>query len=52
MKYVATVGDESRVVDVSGTDGRYRVAIGEQVWDVDARLTPLGAAVNRQDQSS
>jgi len=42
MKYVATVGEQSRVVDVSGTDGRYRVTIGDDVWDVDARLTAQG----------
>ena len=42
MKYVATVNDESRVVDVTGTDGRYRVAVGDDVWEVDARLTAQG----------
>ena len=42
MKYVATVGDESRLVDVTGTDGRYRVTIGDDVWEVDARLTAQG----------
>jgi biotin carboxyl carrier protein len=42
MKYVATVGDESRVVDVTGTNGRYRITIGDEVWEVDARLTPQG----------
>src|SRR5207244_8398819 len=42
VKYVATVNDESRVVDVTGTDGRYRVAVGDDVWEVDARLTAPG----------
>jgi acetyl/propionyl-CoA carboxylase alpha subunit len=42
MKYVATVGDQTRVVDVSGTDGRYRVTVADELWDVDARLTAQG----------
>ena len=42
VKYVVTVNDESRVVDVGGTDGRYRVAAGDDVWEVDARLTAQG----------
>ncbi len=42
MKYVATVDDQSRVVDVSGAEGRYRVAVGDEVWEVDARLTAQG----------
>jgi biotin carboxyl carrier protein len=42
MKYVASVNDESRAVEVSGRDGRYRVTFGDQVWEVDARLTAQG----------
>ena len=42
MKYVATVNDESRTVDVTGADGHYRVCIGDEVWDVDARHTAPG----------
>jgi biotin carboxyl carrier protein len=42
MKYVATVNDQSHVVDVTGTDGRYRITIGDSQWDVDARLTAQG----------
>jgi acetyl/propionyl-CoA carboxylase alpha subunit len=42
MKYVATVNDESRVVEVTGTEGRYRVTVGGDVWEVDARLTAQG----------
>jgi len=42
MKYVATVGEESREVEVTPTNGRYRVRVGEAVWDVDARLTAAG----------
>ena len=42
MKYVATVDDESRAVEVSGADGRYRVTVGDTEWDVDARATAPG----------
>jgi biotin carboxyl carrier protein len=42
VKYVATVGEESVVVDVAGADGRYRITIGDTVWEVDARLTAPG----------
>jgi pyruvate carboxylase subunit B len=42
MKYMATFGGRTEPVDVSGTGGAYRVTIGEQVWEVDARLTPQG----------
>jgi acetyl/propionyl-CoA carboxylase alpha subunit len=42
MKYVATIAEQSVVVDVSGTDGRYRVTMGDAGWDVDARLTAQG----------
>jgi len=42
VKYVATVNDESRVVEVTGSDGRYRVAIGDEVLDVDARQPAPG----------
>ncbi len=43
MKYVATIAGTPTVVDVSGgPDGRYRLAIGDEVWEVDARLTAQG----------
>jgi biotin carboxyl carrier protein len=42
MKYVATIGDEAREVEVSGADGLYRVRVGEGEWEVDARLTASG----------
>jgi acetyl/propionyl-CoA carboxylase alpha subunit len=45
MKYVATIGGEPTVVDVSGgADGRYRVTLGEEAWEVDARLGEAGIA--------
>ena len=42
MKYVATIGNETHAVDVSGADGRYRVMVDETEWDVDARATMPG----------
>ena len=42
MKYVATCDDTSHVVEVSGGDGRYRLSVGDEVWEVDARLTAQG----------
>jgi biotin carboxyl carrier protein len=42
MKFVATVGSRSHVVDVIEHEGRYRVSIDDQQWDVDGRLTAQG----------
>jgi biotin carboxyl carrier protein len=42
MKFVATLSGRTETVDVIGTDGAYRVTIGDQVWEVDARFTPGG----------
>ena len=44
MKYVATLGDQATVVDVTdgAEPGRYRVTIGDEIWEVDARFTPPG----------
>ena len=42
MKYVATVGERSEVVEITGADGRFRVALGDEVWEVDARATGPG----------
>jgi biotin carboxyl carrier protein len=42
MKFVATIGGEVRVVDVTGGGGRYRIAAGDRVWEVDSRATPAG----------
>jgi biotin carboxyl carrier protein len=42
VKYVATLAGQAHVVELSGGDGRYRVTIGEDVWEVDARLTAQG----------
>ena len=42
MKYVATLDGTSHVVEVAGGDGRYRLTIGDDVWEVDGRLTAQG----------
>jgi biotin carboxyl carrier protein len=42
MKFVATIGDRTEAVEVTGTAGAYRVTVGDQVWEVDARLTGRG----------
>lgn len=43
MKFVATLeGKPTPVEVVTGADGRYRLSIGGEVWDVDARLTAQG----------
>jgi biotin carboxyl carrier protein len=42
VKYVATRDGASTVVEVTGADGRYRLTIGDEVWEVDARLTAQG----------
>jgi len=42
MKYVATLDGASHVVEVTGGDGHYRLTVGDDVWEVDARLTAQG----------
>jgi len=42
VKYVATLDGTSHVVEVAGGDGRYRLTIGDDVWEVDGRLTAQG----------
>jgi biotin carboxyl carrier protein len=42
MRFVATIEGRAQPVEVTGTDGRYRLTIGDEVWDVDARLTAQG----------
>ena len=39
MKYVASIDDEPREVEIRGADGRFRVTIGDAEWEVDARAT-------------
>lgn len=42
MKFVTTRDGQTQTVEVDGGEGRYRVTVGDQVWDVDARLTAQG----------
>jgi acetyl/propionyl-CoA carboxylase alpha subunit len=42
MKYVATINDDSRVVEIQTDRDRWRVRVGDEVWDVDARITAPG----------
>jgi acetyl/propionyl-CoA carboxylase alpha subunit len=43
VKYVATLGGQTTVVDVTGDGaGHYRLTLGEDVWQVDARLSAQG----------
>jgi biotin carboxyl carrier protein len=42
MKFAATVGSRTHTVDVTQENGCYRVTLGDQVWEVDARLTAHG----------
>ena len=37
MKFEAEIGGETIPIEVTGQDGRYRVAAGDAVWEVDAR---------------
>ena len=52
MKFAVTISDSTEMIEVSGAGGRFRVTIGEQVWDVDARLTPQGISSLLIDGSS
>lgn len=42
MRLAATLDDRTHVVEVTEADGRFRVAIGEEVWDVNARMAAEG----------
>ena len=42
MRFIATIEGRAQPVEVTGTGGRYRLTIGDQVWEVDARLTAQG----------
>ncbi len=42
MKFEAELGGEIIPIEVTGKDGRYRVAIGDEVSDVDARQAAEG----------
>jgi acetyl/propionyl-CoA carboxylase alpha subunit len=42
VKYVATLAGSPTVVEITGSDGRYRVTIGDEALEVDARRTVPG----------
>jgi len=42
MKFVATLGDAVETVEVTGARGRYQITLGDEAWEVDARLTAQG----------
>ena len=42
MKYVATHGGTSQVVEITGGDGRYEVTIGDRSFEVDGRFSADG----------
>ena len=42
MRFAATLEDQAHIVEVSEAAGRFRVAVGEDVWEVDARLPAQG----------
>jgi acetyl/propionyl-CoA carboxylase alpha subunit len=42
VKYVATVAGTPTLVELAGGEGRYRLTIGDEVWEVDARLNAQG----------
>ncbi len=42
MRFAATLDDRTHMVEVSEAAGRFRVTLGEEVWDVDARLPAQG----------
>jgi biotin carboxyl carrier protein len=44
MRFVVTLDGQPTPVDVRGAEGRYRVTLGERVWEVDARFTAPGLA--------
>jgi len=42
MRFVAEIEQETFLVEVTGGDGCYRVKIGEEIWEVDARRPARG----------
>ncbi len=42
MKFEAELGGETIAIEVTGRDGRYRVAVGDEVCEVDARQAAEG----------
>jgi len=42
MRFAAELGGETFIIEVTGVEGRFRVKIGEEVWEVDARRPARG----------
>lgn len=42
MRLAATLDDRIHMLEITEADGCFRVTIGEEVWDVDARLPSHG----------
>lgn len=42
MRFVAEIGDETFLLEVTGAPGRYRVKIDDRIWEVDARRAARG----------
>ncbi len=42
MKFIATLDGRPQSVEVTGERGQYRLTIGDQIWEVDAKLTAPG----------
>ena len=42
MKFEAELGGETIAIEVTGQDGRYRVAVGDEISEVDARQAAEG----------
>jgi pyruvate carboxylase subunit B len=42
MKFVATLSGNTTPLEITGAQDAYRVTIGDQVWEVDARFTAGG----------
>jgi len=42
MRFAATLDGETHLIEVTENQSRFSVRIGEEVWDVDARLQPQG----------
>ena len=42
MKFEAELNGQTIPIEVTGTDGHYRVAVGDEAADVDARQNPEG----------
>lgn len=42
MKFAATLDDQTHLIEVTEAGDRFRVRVGEEVWEVDARLSAQG----------